>query len=189
MSEETKTEGGFPWDRLEGETVRDFTRFERYRLLGPTRNITAVYLEETPEEKRGKKTPKRRNIPATKWYQIAERNRWKERAEAWDLFEIDRNRIELEADRRKSKRERIKILKGFLAKVVQAAANLEPSAARWSDVTEALSLALKGLREEFGESSKVSAEVTGANGQQVQFVAFMPAPAKDPDEWAEQIRK
>ena len=166
-----------PWDRLPDETVRDFARFEGYRLLGPDRSVGAGYRIKNPKKE----------APAS-WFKLAIKNRWKERAESWDLSEIERERIEFEKRRKASKDSRIKVLEGYLAKLVKAAATLDPAKACWANVSEGLSMVLKGLREEFGEATKVAAEVTGANGSQVQFVAFMPAPIEDPDEWAKQAK-
>lgn len=182
MSEEKKEliDDRKPWDRIPGETVLEFTRFEKYRLLGPNRSIRGAFRVENPESK---------SIPKSAWFRAADQNRWKERAEAWDLAEIEADRIRFNAEKKKSKESRIKVLEGYLGRVVKAAAQLDPVQARWQDVTEAITSVLKGLREEYGESSKITAEVTGANGANVQFVAFMPAPIEDPDEWAKKAKE
>lgn len=72
-----------PWDRQEGEPNHWYQRFTRYRLLGYSRMIETVYREEC---KSLGKTPKR---PSTVWFQNCVNWRWKERAEAWDLFLIE----------------------------------------------------------------------------------------------------
>jgi hypothetical protein len=171
-----------PWDQFPGEAVRAFARFERYRLLGPGRSIWKLSKVENP--KNAQRSGANGNL-----YALAIRNRWKERAEAWDLELIRRDREEFEAKRKRSKDSRIDALEGHLEALVLALNNLQPDKARFSDVTEGLTQITKALREEFGESTKASVEVTGANGAQVQFVAFMPAPIEDPDEWAKQAKK
>ena len=67
------------WERLPDELGRWFARFERYRLLGPTRSIEAAWRSETGAAKgsKGKR-------PTRHWYAMAKACSWRERAEAWD---------------------------------------------------------------------------------------------------------
>jgi hypothetical protein len=91
-----------PWAQLPGETPLWFGRFERYRLMWP-HSIIRVYHEEWREERKkarqGEKTGEKEGIDITledelprkapgKWYEMTDRYRWKERASAWDAYQI-----------------------------------------------------------------------------------------------------
>lgn len=85
------------WERLPGELSKWFDRFDRYRLLGPTRSIDAVWrLENAARPPEARKRGKR---PPPFWYQIVKDFRWKERAEAWDE-NTQRLRLQAEAEER-----------------------------------------------------------------------------------------
>ena len=64
-----------PWDRLEDEPNDWYSRFELFRLAGPTRKLIDVWRSEGDTE--GKEIPHR-------WYTVAGKWHWTERAEAWD---------------------------------------------------------------------------------------------------------
>ena len=67
-----------PWDRLPNEPTLWYGRFEIYRLLGSRRNIHRAYrICKFAEQLNGRG-------PNNYWYTVAERWRWRERAEAWD---------------------------------------------------------------------------------------------------------
>lgn len=79
------------WQRQEGEPNLWYSRFERFRLMGPTRSLLAVY-----EHYLAQKGAKRRNgggIPGA-WRRAVERWRWIERAEAWDQSEREKREAE-----------------------------------------------------------------------------------------------
>lgn len=84
------------WDRLAGEPVLWFSRFERFRLAGPTRSVLSVYHAEVARE-----GAKRRNGLPSSWLRAVNRYRWRERADAWDEYEIERDRQEHEALRQR----------------------------------------------------------------------------------------
>lgn len=94
------------WDQIPGESPLWFGRFERYRLMWP-HSVVEVYRDEwraerrkareerAREDKGGKEgvdpdleneTPK--EAPG-KWYEMASRYRWEERAAAWDAQQMD----------------------------------------------------------------------------------------------------
>lgn len=90
------------WVRQDGETGRWFTRFSRYRALGPSRSIRKVFLEEqaaknkyTDEQLKDMRLPQH-------WSQHSRDWQWPNRALAWDAYvtqELDaefleRNRLE-----------------------------------------------------------------------------------------------
>ena len=77
-----------PWERQVGENSRWFGRFQAYRLMGSKRSVLGLYKQESEEKvrKSQKKSEKKQPVSAPgPWYEVFERFRWKERAEAWDI--------------------------------------------------------------------------------------------------------
>jgi hypothetical protein len=66
-----------PWERQPGETAKAFKAFCVYRDMGLDRTLTAAWrlMAVNSRRKRGA------NRAVQEWYQ---KNRWKERARAWD---------------------------------------------------------------------------------------------------------
>lgn len=64
------------WDQTESEPGLWYDRFERYRLMGPSRTIEATHDGDAKESK-GKR-------PSRHWYEAAKTYEWQRRAEAWD---------------------------------------------------------------------------------------------------------
>jgi hypothetical protein len=70
-----------PWDRLDDEPAPWFARFDRYRLLGPSRTLEETWRgEQNGAERSGKRAP-------GSWCEQARRWRWRQRAEAWDAVQ------------------------------------------------------------------------------------------------------
>ena len=66
-----------PLARLPDEPDRWFDRYERFRLLGPQRTVTAAWRSEDPEANANNSVPPH-------WYETSRKYRWRERAGAWD---------------------------------------------------------------------------------------------------------
>lgn len=77
------------WDQQPGEPTNWFVRFEMYRLAGPDRSLLAVWRS-------AQISPKKPNNLPSSWKDAAERWQWKERAEAYDLFELQQIKDERE---------------------------------------------------------------------------------------------
>lgn len=76
--------GAAPWEKLEGESPLQFSRFERFRSLGPSRTLEAAYRAETG----------RKGVAPGHWRESARKYRWRERAEAWDAEQTRQAREE-----------------------------------------------------------------------------------------------
>jgi hypothetical protein len=72
------------WDRQENEPLRWYARYEVFRLRGPGRSFLGAYNQWRVEN--GKKVST--GTPVC-WQEAAKKWRWKERAEAWDLSELE----------------------------------------------------------------------------------------------------
>jgi hypothetical protein len=84
-----------PWDQLPDEPDMWFDRFDRFRLMGSSRSLNAIYNEE--RAKVG--DPPLSSVPPS-YREYAQKFRWRERATAYD--EALRSEAQLMAD---SKRE------------------------------------------------------------------------------------
>lgn len=94
------------WERQPGEPLIWYERFTRYRLMGRNRSIDKVYAIER-DQKRPKETKKSHPRASGAWHNTAVRFEWTERVEAWDLAEIEAQRIkDEEAFRRELKEHR-----------------------------------------------------------------------------------
>jgi len=72
------------WERQPGEPAIWYRRFQRYLLLFPRRSVAAVYHEEHSELGEASNDVERRQKVPGLWYEIANRWRWEERAQAYD---------------------------------------------------------------------------------------------------------
>ena len=74
------------WDRQPGEGNQWFSRFEKFRLLGPGRSILAAYTQEREEKasRSSKKLEKKPQNSSEGWRKAAKEWNWVTRAEAWD---------------------------------------------------------------------------------------------------------
>lgn len=76
-----------PWEQMEGESTRWFSRFDKFRCMNPwERSIAAVFHEEN--SKKLEKTRKK-NDPDGTWYKFAVTWKWEERAAAYDKHRRD----------------------------------------------------------------------------------------------------
>ena len=72
------------WTRQPGEPPTWFRRFERFRLMEPTRSLVEVFRQEQGEEENGGK--RRREAPGS-WYDMAKLWQWNERVAVWDAVQ------------------------------------------------------------------------------------------------------
>jgi hypothetical protein len=70
------------WNRQKGEPNLWFARFERYRLLGPSRSLLGTLNAERTDQGLARKA----RVPGA-WNRAFEGWRWRDRAEAWDEHE------------------------------------------------------------------------------------------------------
>lgn len=73
------------WERMPGEPIRWFARFDHYRLMGSNRTMLGCVREMEEEEKGNGRKSKR--VPGF-WVLMAEKWRWKERVAAYDTEQI-----------------------------------------------------------------------------------------------------
>lgn len=145
------------WDRQPGESSRDFSRFDLYRLLGPGRSVDAAFRVEA-EGREGKRA-------GAGWRRAAEKWNWQRRAEAWDTAETAKLRAEEEERRRLARETRIQLLQDARNrswKAIQTAdldkLSKEEARQMLSGLRLLLFEALKGERLELGLPTEIVAE-------------------------------
>lgn len=175
-----------PWERMDGEPVLWFTRFETYRLIGPHRRVVEAYRRsgKTRKNAKGEDT-----TPPPVWWQAVKRWNWKWRAEQWDLAEIERVRQEdrqnLVAMRRKAveelERQGFQMLAFPFARQVTKVADdgttvttIEPTK-RWTkaDAVKFLEFAEKLRAKLAGEHDVSRIAFTDAEGEDVDWVGIL----------------
>lgn len=87
----------------------------------------------------------------TSWRDAADHWQWAERAEAWDFRQRLERLKEEDAARLESRKRRIALLNGVLARASDALLKLQASDARWGDVMTAIRLAVQELRHKYGD--------------------------------------
>lgn len=135
-------EGRKPWDIQDGEPIIWYQRFEKYRTLGVHRSLEKLW-QSLPG-------PHGLNVP-NRWYQIANDYNWRDRAAAWDVFQIAEKRREFADEAQEDKRTRLRIIKGARNKLLQALDQLDPSTAKFPEVFSALKVVMDELRSEYDD--------------------------------------
>mgnify|MGYP000169624648 CR=1 FL=1 len=130
-----------PWDMQPDEPVLWFGRFELYRRMGPDRSVLAIY-----QQSRANKGKERlaTYIPGA-WTQMANRWKWRERAEAWDRHQqaiARQEEEELLPVRRKAWLEQFRLLQ---TKAMDRIRPMIPSELR---PKEALDMLVEGVKYE-----------------------------------------
>lgn len=170
-----------PWERLEGEPIRWYANFERYRLMGPSRQLIPVMRMEYQARGAGRDGAQKRapNSLPPHWRRAIERWRWRERAEAWDMAELERLRAEEAAERKKVREDHLIMLRGYRTKVAQGITLIDPKADKlwWKSATEALAMLGREFRAMYDEEPRGRLEVTGANGEPLLPLADLVAAA------------
>jgi hypothetical protein len=142
-----------PWDQQKGEPARWFDRFERFRRMGPQRNLYQCYVAECRD--RHKRVAQ---VTPGAWREMAVSWRWRERAEQWDAAEFERARREEQQELRKRRKEHIAQALKLQDLGVQGTRHLKPEVFTVADV---IRLIESGVRQELlarGAPSEITEE-------------------------------
>jgi hypothetical protein len=102
------------WERMSGESNLWYARFEAYRELGSGRSIRKLFLRYKQERGLHAKA-----VPG-RWYAVARRWQWRERAEAWDQAEREMLREQERERRVQSHQRRMDMIDVLLVAVFRA---------------------------------------------------------------------
>jgi len=170
------------WDRVPGEPVLWYERFDLYRLAGPGRGLDATYRLVSGKSGRA----------GAAWWKNAERWHWQDRAEAWDAEERVKLHAAEEERRRAAREERLRLLGEARAAVWQGLDNANLAELSKEEARGMLGTlrmfffeALRGERLEMGEPTEIVGDL-----DVVQFRADDLAKAQDElREWREKRRE
>jgi hypothetical protein len=87
------------WEQQNGEPHLWHCRFRRFLLMGPSRTVMGAFNAERVEQ--GKEKQKR---PSGAWNRASEQYNWRERAAAYDDYQLSQSETALEAARREKER-------------------------------------------------------------------------------------
>lgn len=150
-----------PWERWPSEPNKWFDRFTLHYLpQGSSRTLAEAQRSwHRAEILEGRLAPDSKPPQAAAWHTNAARWQWQARAEAWDHQQRLIKLAKAEADREANRRQRIATLNELLTKAGEAVLTLDPNEARWSDVTQAIKVAVQELGSEYGRAQAVDLEV------------------------------
>jgi hypothetical protein len=154
-----------PWDRQPGEPNLWYSRFECYRLAGPSRSL----LGTLNHERATKGLPKKARVPGA-WNRALEHWRWRERAEAWDEQERRQAQAARVHEVEDMNRRHIQESQVLQNKALQRLKALEPDDLSATDTLRFLVEAIKLERSARGEPETIEEQrLTGKGGGAVLF--------------------
>jgi len=156
-----------PWEQQMGEPNRWYSRFEIFRLAGPSRSLLAAVNAE--RQQRG--APKSKSIPQA-WAKNAKEWRWRERAEAWDERQRQVARVTHEKEIEEMNRRHLQEAKALQSKAIQRLKALEQDQLSPADLLRFFTEGTKLERTALGEPQTIEEKrLTGPGGGAVIFTA------------------
>ena len=151
------------WERMEGETEKQFLAFQTYRDLAPVeRSVLEAYRRHT-----GRKDV----IVASSWfYELTTKNKWKERVAAFDAY-IDRMAWEAETDERiRARKLRRVVLITAQKRLGEAVQKFDFGKATAGEVARLIDVIARNLREEYSDMPEQRQQVTLVNGGNSEYM-------------------
>ena len=157
----------YDWDRLPDETPDEFTRFECYRqAVEGGRSIGKAYRayillrygQEEYDRRRNGSTYALTSYPKN-WADMAKRNRWPERAAAFDAHQHDLDMQVETAERDRCRQLRKTALHELLTASTNALAQIDLSEANLAQASTAIKTAVRELRVEYHDDASTQVEV------------------------------
>jgi len=150
------------WDRQEGESSLWYGRFDEYRLMGPERSVLSVV-----NRRRRDQSKKQAKYSPGAWLEKANTFKWRERAEAWDESERQRQAAlrEIEADKLFENIEQA--LKALYAKYSQRLQELDPDDIPAAVLAPHFLSTIKKLEEHYGRQAVKKVELSGPEGKPI----------------------
>lgn len=134
------------WEQGDDEPGIWFARLERYRLIGPSRSLLAVYNAERLDENQGPA----KSIPGA-WVEACREWDWKNRASTWDAYEQQRRREQYDKEREEDHGARVLLLKALRSKLVERLKVLSPNEIRPELLVRAIQITSQELRAEYDD--------------------------------------
>lgn len=156
------------WLQREGEPAQWFARFERYLMLAEKRSIEAVWQAEqkrTGSAKVGKGQQEKMTRPSRHWYAAAKTWQWASRAEAYDQHQLDLEKAEWEAKRKKARERRLQLLDAYSMPLIQAMAQFDPKSAKPGDLGKLFEIFMEQSRLEYDDLPTNRLDVTSGGNE------------------------
>lgn len=159
----TPVPGSRIWERFEGETEKQYAAFCSFKNIPP--------IDRTALEAYRRYTGKNDAPNAHSWwYEMSQRNRWRERVAAYDQH-IERIADEKEADERVRARQlRRAVLVLGNQKAVELLRNVDSEKASVGDIVRLMEVSTRGLRDEYAEGPEQKTMMTVVDGGQSDMV-------------------
>ena len=150
-----KTTPVYSWDRQLNESTDDFARFECYRMIPGKRSVRQAYIRylvdtvgQAEVDRRASSEYGLKTTPSN-WIDMSRRNRWSERAAAFDAHQHDLD-MAIENEEREQCRElRRSALHKLLTVSTDALDQLDLSKANLAQASIATKTAVRELRTEY----------------------------------------
>lgn len=149
------------WLQREGEPPQWFARFERYLMLGEKRSVEAVWQDEQKRAGAAKGSKGQHPTrPTRHWYHAAKEWQWASRAEAYERHQLDLEKAEWEAKRKKARERRLQLLDAFAMPLVQSMSGFDPKAAKPGDLGKLFEIFMEQSRIEYDDLPTNRVDVT-----------------------------
>jgi hypothetical protein len=174
MSENTKNDkllalsDNAPWEKMPQETDLWYERFFLYLTLGPTRSIPQLIqnLGMSPAS-------------ASSFYPISKKFSWKQRAQAWDSLQHEKELMAISEEKVQSKIRRTSFLNKLLVKMEdRLETDLELDQLTWRDLGPVAKTVLEQLRYEYEGDPNLQQQQM----QEVNFTLNIPKPLHEKDD-------
>lgn len=150
-----------PYDRLDDETVEDFTIFALYRDMGVRRSV--------------KRAAEKAEVAVYRVSELSRRHAWRSRADAFDDAMDRQARRELAAEIISERKKTAAIIRVARQKVVDRVMEIDPSELSPRDVAVWLEVLTKLSRQAHGDTEVTKVEVTGKDGGPITMAQEMTA--------------
>lgn len=134
------------WEQSDDEPGIWFDRFERYRLIGPSRSFLAVYNAERLDSNQ----EPAKSIPGA-WVDATRRWDWRNRASTWDAYEQQRRRELYDQEREEDHQARVMLLKVLRGKLVARLNALQPHEIKPELLVRGIQVVSQELRAEYDD--------------------------------------
>jgi len=151
-----------PWDRQRNgkglEPNLWYSRFVEFLRLGPRRSVLELYNQYI-QDRDGEGATRRTSTPSS-WGRAAVEWNWRERAEAWDEAERQRQAREFKEQQDRAKIERIALLRKTKARLAQVLDTVDIERATLADLTRLLRAVCQEERAEYDDEPTQRVETT-----------------------------
>lgn len=154
------------WERQDYENAIWYSRFISYHALPPSqRSVLRVYNDERESRGRGKA-----KFSPGGWTSRSTKFKWRDRALAWDLQEVEDRKIKMAEDAEAWDRHRGQALLTMYGKLTRRLDALDPNEVAAKDLIPHFLSAVKAIEAWFGLTPAGKVEVSGPGGGPVQVV-------------------